>query len=176
MEGAFEAWLKKEDFIYLLEGDDLTRYYKAVKAANFQLPESQSEFKKQYCYTTPYGAGGLFAFRETEFPEEAKTVMKRFAGVFDLTYKRFLDLQKAEANAREAQIEAGLERVRARTMAMHSSDDVSAATATMFSELEKLGIQNLRGGITIIRPDQTQEVWSITNLPDGTILRAIGVF
>ena len=51
---------------------------------------------------------------------------------------------------REAQIEAGLERVRARTMAMHSSDDVSAATATMFTELEKLGIENFRGGITII--------------------------
>ena len=176
LQGAFEAWLKKEEFSYLLQGDDLTRYYTAVKAANFQLPQSQTEFKQQYCYTTPYGAGGLFAFRETDFPEEAKTVMKRFAGVFDLTYKRFLDLQKAEANAREAQIEAGLERVRARTMAMHSSDDVSAATATMFTELEKLGIQNLRGGITIIRPDQTQEVWSITNLPDGTTLRAIGVF
>ena len=61
-------------------------------------------------------------------------------------------------------------------MAMHSSDDVSAATATMFTELEKLGIQNLRGGITIIKPDQTQEVWSITNLPDGSTIRSIGVF
>jgi len=50
-----------------------------------------------------------------------------------------LDLQKAETQAREARIETSLERVRARTMAMHSSDDVGAATATMFIELEKIG-------------------------------------
>ena len=32
--------------------------------------------------------------------------------------------QKAEAQAREAQIEASLERVRSKTMAMHNSRDV----------------------------------------------------
>ncbi len=96
--------------------------------------------------------------------------------MFGQTYRRYLDLQKAEANAREAQIEAGLERVRARTMAMHSSNDVGVATATMFTELEKLGIENLRGGITIIKPDQKQEVWSVTNMADGRTVRAIGVF
>jgi hypothetical protein len=50
------------------------------------------------------------SFRETAFVEEAKTVMKRFANVFNLTYKRFLDLQKAEAQAREVQIELSLEK------------------------------------------------------------------
>jgi glycerol kinase len=64
----------------------------------------------------------------------------------------------------EAQIEAGLERVRARTMAMHNSEDVSAATATMFTELEKLGVENLRCGITIIHKNKTQEVWSVSNI------------
>ena len=34
--------------------------------------------------------------------------MKRFANVFNLTYNRFLDLQKAEAQTREAKIEAAL--------------------------------------------------------------------
>ena len=155
LQGAFEAWLKKEDFSYLLEGDDLAQYYKAVKAANFQLPESQiitseTDSKKQYCYTTPYGAGGLFAFRETEFPEEAKSVMKRFAGVFDLTYKRFLDLQKAEANAREAKIEAALERVRSRTMAMHKSDELSETAVVLFKQLSELGNDPDRFSIGII--------------------------
>ena len=50
---------------------------------------------------------------------------KRFANVFEQTYTRFLDLQKAEAQAREAQIELALERVRARTMAMQNSDELS---------------------------------------------------
>ena len=41
-----------------------------------------------------------------------KSCLKRFGKVFEQTYTRFLDLQKAEAQAREAQIEAALERVR----------------------------------------------------------------
>ena len=120
--------------------------------------------------------GGLYGFSQAPFPEEAKIVIRRFADVFNLTYTRFSDLQQAEANAREAQIEAGLERVRARTMAMHSSEDVSTATATMFTELEKLGIENYRGGITNIRADQTQEVWSVNNLAEGKTVKAVGTF
>jgi hypothetical protein len=45
-------------------------------------------------------------------------VVKRFANVFNLTYKRFLDLQKAEAQTHKANIETALERVRARALAM----------------------------------------------------------
>jgi hypothetical protein len=70
--------------------------------------------------------------------DEHFDILLRFAKVFDLTYTRFNDLKQAEAQAREAKIEAALERVRAKTMAMHSSEDVSAATATMFTELEKI--------------------------------------
>ena len=181
LQGAFDAWQRQGDFSYILEGEDLMNYYQALTKTNFQLPESASfdtikENQKQFYYVTSFESGTLFAFREREFPEEAKIVMKRFASVFNLTYKRFLDLQKAEANAREAQIEAGLERVRARTMAMHSSDDVSVATATMFTELEKLGIENFRGGITNIFPNRTQDVWSVNNLSEGKVLKAVGAF
>jgi signal transduction histidine kinase len=152
LHGAFEAWLRQEDFYYVLEGDDLTNYYKAVKTARFELPESQfvsseTEYKKQYCNVSVYHAGGLFAFRETEFPEEAKKVMKRFSNVFDLTYKRFLDLQRAEAQAREAQIEASLERVRAHAMAMHDSRDLSQTVNIFFKELKTLGITPMRCGV-----------------------------
>ena len=41
LQGAFNGWLRQEDFYYLLDGKDLTDYYNVVKAANFQLPESQ---------------------------------------------------------------------------------------------------------------------------------------
>jgi hypothetical protein len=87
--------LRQEDFYYVLEGDDLTQYYKAVKTARFQLPESQiiltdDSSRRQHCFVAVYNSGGLFAFQDTEFSEEAKKVMKRFANVFDLTYKRFL--------------------------------------------------------------------------------------
>jgi hypothetical protein len=57
--------------------------------------------------------------------QETISVLKRFAKVFEQTYTRFLDLQKAEAQAREAQIEAALERVRSRALEMHESKDMA---------------------------------------------------
>ena len=53
---------------------------------------------------------------------------------------------------------------------------LGAATATMFTELEKLGIENFRGGITNIHPNRTQEVWSVNNLAEGKSVKAVGVF
>jgi signal transduction histidine kinase len=106
LKGAFDTWLTGEDHDYILEGDDLVAYYQAVSKTNFQLPESQliaDKNQRQYYFRATFNEGGLFAFRDTPFPEEAKQVMKRFAAVFDLTYKRFLDLQNAEAHARQAE-------------------------------------------------------------------------
>ena len=51
-----------------------------------------------------------------EFTEEEGGIFKRVGRVFEQTYTRFLDLQKAEAQARESQIQLAMERVRARTM------------------------------------------------------------
>ena len=51
-------------------------------------------------------------FTSVNYSEDQKDIVKRFAKVFEQAYIRFLDLQKAEAQAREAQIEAALERVR----------------------------------------------------------------
>jgi signal transduction histidine kinase/ketosteroid isomerase-like protein len=143
LQGDFDAWLRQEDFSYVLEGKDLENYYQVLTETNFQLPESASfetikKDHKQYYYVTPFELGTFFAFREAEFTPEAKIVMKRFANVFNLTYKRFLDLQKAEAQSREAQIELGLERVRARAMAMQKSDELSELVDTVFKELTKL--------------------------------------
>ena len=49
-------------------------------------------------------------------PNESVLLLERFAAEFDMTYTRLFDLQKAEAQAREAQIETALERVRSRTI------------------------------------------------------------
>ncbi|MES1215735.1 MAG: hypothetical protein ABUT20_09465, partial [Bacteroidota bacterium] len=98
---------------------------------------------------------------------EEGEIVKRAAKVFEQAYIRFLDLKKAEAQTREALIEAALEKVRSRTMAMHSSEDVSLATTTMFTELEKLGIENFRGGILNIKENKTMDVWSVNKSADS---------
>jgi len=180
LHGAFEAWLRQEDFYYVLRGDDLNAYYRAVKEEQFELPESQfvssvNGEKEQHCFVAVYHGGGLFAFQDTAFSDEAKKVMKRFASVFDLTYKRFLDLQKAEANAREATIEAALERVRARAMAMHNSNDVSATASMVFTELRKLGIKPIRCGVGLLNNESLKApLYSATSSPQGDSLSLVG--
>jgi hypothetical protein len=82
---------------------------------------------------------GYIGFNHTrEATPEEKDIVLRFATEFSRLYQRFLDLQKAEAQAREAQIELGLERVRARAMAMQRSDELSELVDTVFKELTKL--------------------------------------
>ncbi|MEK7225513.1 MAG: hypothetical protein AAB221_07510, partial [Bacteroidota bacterium] len=70
-----------------------------------------------------------------------------FAAVFDQTYTRFLDLQKAEAQTREAQIETALERVRSRSLAMHKSEELSELVAVLYEKMNELGV--LSDGINI---------------------------
>src|SRR5687767_4861964 len=87
-------------------------------------------------------------------------IFKRFAKVFDQTYTRFLDLQKAEAQAREARIEAALERVRSRTMAMHKSEEVMDVAGTLFEELKKLNFAFGASSIIIMDKDSGDaEYW-----------------
>jgi len=72
--------------------------------------------------------------------EEENQILKRFARVFEQAYIRFLDLQKAEAQAREAQIEAALEKVRSRSLAMHHSNELEQVAASLFDRLAELGL------------------------------------
>ncbi len=144
LQGAFEAWMRQADFSYVLEGDDLAKYYNTQNGENFKLPESQlvlspAQIQRQYFHLATFHAGSLFAFSDSEFTDEVKQVMKRFANVFDLTYKRFLDLEKAERQAREIQIQLALERVRARTMAMQRSDELQDTSLILFQQLKELG-------------------------------------
>ena len=166
LSGVFDAWLnKKEEFSYVLQGKDLNDYYIALTGSNFRLPESESlvsgnEGIMQFHFNALFPAGGLFAFSEKEFTEEAKKVMKRFAHVFDMTYTRFLDLQKAEAQTREAQIETSLERVRSRTLAMQKSIELAETAAVVFGQLIALGITPNRLYIGIAHEESGElECW-----------------
>jgi signal transduction histidine kinase len=181
LQEAFEAWLNhQEDYSYVLEGEDLNNYYKAVAAGNFRLPESQSlvaghENVKQYYYNAMFSTGSLFAFGEAAFTGEAKTVLRRFADVFDFTYTRFNDLQLAEAQAREATIEAALEKVRGKAMAMHNSNDLSVTASLVFTEFRKLGINPIRCGVGLLNKESRKaQLYSATSSTDGDSLSLVG--
>ncbi|HEY1870165.1 MAG TPA: hypothetical protein VGG71_03860, partial [Chitinophagaceae bacterium] len=79
-------------------------------------------------------------FNAEPYSEEQNTILRRFENVFEQSYTRFLDLQKAEAQAREAQIEAALEKVRSRSLAMHHSNELEQVVASLFDRFVELGL------------------------------------
>ncbi len=104
-------------------------------------------------------AGKPYADAENE-------IIKRFVTVFEQAYTRFLDLQKAEAQAREANIELGLERVRTRAMAMRNSEDLNEMIGILFSEMTKLDLALTRCIIMIFEPDTLGSRWYMANSED----------
>src|SRR6188768_188048 len=71
--------------------------------------------------------------------EEELNLFKRFLKVFELAYKRYLDIEQAMTQAREAKIEAALEKVRSRTMAMQKSDELGEIIKEVMDQFVLLG-------------------------------------
>ncbi len=110
---------------------------------------------------------GYLLFISMEPVPEAHDIFIRFAHVFEQTYTRFLDLQKAEAQAREAQVEAALEKVRSRTLAMQHSDELPETAAVLFQQLIALGIEPNRLYISLVKSETGDSEFWITD-EDGT--------
>ena len=96
--------------------------------------------KKAVIYTFNFTKGYLFNIGGVRLTPMDEEILLRFTKVFDLTYTRFLDLQKAEAQAREAQIEAALERVRSRTMGMQKSEELKEVIQVVYEQFVHLNI------------------------------------
>jgi signal transduction histidine kinase len=133
-----------------------------------KLNEAKNVF--YYSYSTGLGALSISSF--TKISDEQIKTLERFRNVFGLAYRRYADVAQAEAQAREAQIELALERVRARTMAMQKSDELAETASVLFKQLVDLGIkpaQMRTCAITTLKPDEPiGECW-ITS-PDGEII------
>jgi len=112
--------------------------------------------------------GGINVASLETLSDEHFDILLRFAKVFDLTYTRFLDLQKAEAQARESQIQLALERVRARTMAMQKSEELGEAASLLFQQVRSLGIESYSSGFTVWENNDGEMVSWMCNA-DGSI-------
>ena len=63
--------------------------------------------------------------------EDDLNLFKRFLKVFELAYKRYMDIEQAMAQEREAQIEAAMEKIRGRSLAMHHSNELKDVIGIM---------------------------------------------
>jgi signal transduction histidine kinase len=164
----YEAWQKKENYSPVLKGEELKAYYSALSLQ----PSSHSKGGKpfdheEYGYYLPFSEGNFYAWSEKPYTTEELSILNRFKVIIDLTFRRYLDLQKAETQARESQIEASLERVRSRTLAMQRSDELAETAAVLFKQLITLGIAPNRLYIAIIKDDSGGVEFWITD-EDGS--------
>ena len=90
-------------------------------------------------YTEAFMKHGCFGI-DTRRPLslQEKDILHRFAIEFERSYTRFLDLQKAETQAREAQMEAALERIRSKITIMQESSELLDIVVAMRSEFVAL--------------------------------------
>ena len=178
---------KHKTFIQKYDPEQLKQFVRYLQSINYSAPSAvqlielldkgdpENWFKDRFAHYSFFSQGILIYQDDSEISKQDVNVMMRLAQVFEQAYTRFLDLQKAEAQAREAQIETSLERVRSKTMAMHNSDDVGETVATLFDEFEKLGIRTNRCGILIISKESMQaEVWTAKSNPSGKANLIIG--
>ena len=170
----YQGWkAKKTSLVIDLSGTELyafTKFRESMGGAKHNPNE-----KRRVINVAFFSKGLINVQSSEERSAESIRLLERFAGVFDGTYTRFLDLKKAEAQARLAQIELSLERVRAKTMAMHNSEHVGETVLTMFDELVKLGIEKtVRCGILIIDETKHMEVWTAVGDANGKVQMRIG--
>jgi signal transduction histidine kinase len=155
------------NFLATLPGVGVTLH--ELKQSGIALPTFQ-------VFNIAYFAQGYLMFITYDPVPEFADIFKRFAKVFEQTYTRFLDLQKAEANAKEARIETSLERVRSKAMAMHSSQDLADTIGVFYHELELFSITPRRCGVGLLNKEtRIAELSTMNTTEQGKSVEIIGV-
>lgn len=153
---------KGETFITHIKGDEVKDWIEYQKTTNVFIDKYLETASSLNYYWFSLGPVALGISTYHPLMEEEINLFKRFLKVFELAYQRYLDIEKAEAQAREAQIEAALEKVRSRSMAMHNPADLSAVVFEMFTALIKLDAKLDRCIILIVDPKTLGINWYLS--------------
>lgn len=144
----------------ILEKVQLKTYFDKLFTITDFKDQSRQYIEEMYKIEQVYYAHALFKHGFLEViglnpvSSEKAEILKRFSNVVDLTYTRFDDIKQAEKQAREAQIEAALERVRSRTMGMQHSDELQEAAVLLFQQVIALGVPAFGSGFNILDDDR----------------------
>jgi signal transduction histidine kinase len=170
---AYKAWKeKKKSFVVDLQGEELDAWLEyRNKITNTNVRNQDTEVRRVVTFAF-FSRGALTFSTPVPRPEESVRLLERFAAEFDMTYTRFLDLQKAEASTKEAIKRAALDRIRADIASMRTVDDLDRITPLIWSELTVLGIPFVRCGVFIM-DDEQEQIHTFLSTPDGN---AIGAF
>jgi signal transduction histidine kinase len=155
-------WKSSEYYTMHWQGKELQTLIDEIKVVN---PESGNTFQElidtgqiasywQACAPFSNGVFGLdYAF---EPPEKAETILRKISSALGMAYQRFEDLQKAEKRAKEAQIEAALEKVRSQSLEMQKTSELDDVIIKVNEQLRQLNI-DISGGAFIVFNDRVQD-------------------
>ena len=101
------------------------------------------------------------AFSDSDFETAC-----RFAQVFDVAYDRYEELEQKERRAREAEVEASLERVRSKALSMQTSEDLPSVSAARVQVLDGLELVTLTAAIRQERELYSREGALIASVSD----------
>ncbi len=149
----------------ILEGEEVKKYYRTM-STYISLPAQQHYNATEYYYSFFFKEGAINVTSNQMLSKEECHIIIRFTKVFGLIYTRFLDLQKAEARAKDILKQTSLDRVRGQIASMRSMDDLNRITPLIWSELKTLGVPFIRCGVLII-DEERQIVQMYLSAPDG---------
>ena len=169
LENIYSAWLNNADYFPELSGEQLQSYYQLVlKGLSVNVPESN---QKQYGTFLSFSVGSLYTWSESPYTETEIKTLRRFANIFDLTFRRYIELQQSETNAKEAVKRAALDRIRADIASMRTISDLERIIPLIWNELTTLGVSFIRCGVFII--DEAQEqIHIMLSTPTGKSIAA----
>lgn len=178
----WDAWkAQKKRFVYTIEGEEKKIYdeylYSKTEFSRFpkHVQDANKALERYVAGFTFFKYSGLQTVSENHISGQDLDILERFGKVFEQAYTRFLDLQKAEAQTRESEIQLALERVRSRSMSMHSSSEIGDTALVVFQELNKLGIDSVRGGIALIDTEKDQaELWLVAEKDGKSETKILG--
>ncbi|MDE3184264.1 MAG: hypothetical protein KGM16_12675 [Bacteroidota bacterium] len=171
LEKIYDTWLKNEDYFPELSGTQLKSYYELLlKGLPVKIPDWE-DAQKQYGHFLAFSVGCLYAWSEVPYNDAEIKILKRFATIIDLTFRRYIELQKAEANAIEAIRRASLDRVRAETASMRTTADLEKITPLIWNELNILGVPFTRCGVFIVN-EEKQMIHTYLSTPGGQAIAA----
>ena len=154
-----------------LRGNEVKEYYQTM--STYLPQEEQYKFyNEEFFYSFFFTQGTLNVVSRQGLTEEECAIMIQFVQVFGLIYTRFLDLQKAEAQTREALRTNSLDRVRAEIASMRNTNDLEKITPLIWRELGLLGVPFFRCGVFIVNEEE-QLVHSYLSTPDGKSLAVL---
>ena len=157
--------------VTILEGEQVRRYYQTM-STYLSLPEQQQFNPREYFYSFFFSDGTINVISLHVLTDEECNIMIRVSQVFGLIYTRFLDLQKAEAQARDVKKQSSLDRVRGQIASMRSTTDLQSITPLIWNELKTLGVPFIRCGVFII-DEKTEIVQVYLSSPDGHSLAVL---